>query len=543
VTRKTLRVVSYSINGRGMGHLVRQLAILRWIRRYTALLDVKCETWVLTSSEADTLARREGVCAFKMPSKAMMRDAGVEPSRYLSVARAWTLNIISGLQPDLLLVDTFPGGSFGELICCLEMAPRRVLVARRVRESIAADPAYASLLPLYHHHIVPDRRGVGPILIREHAELLSREAARSALGIEPGARAVYVTLGGGGDTAAPAALPKLAAAIAARGWRVVVGAGPLYQGPELRGGPITWIDRYVPLELFRAFDAAVSAGGYNAFNELMFCGVPAVFAPQPRVSDDQAERTARAEAAGAGVVAASFDEIPALLDDCGSPDAARSLAPENGAARAAREALAGLIPEADLALAAEVLSPRVLEQISCVARTQSMDRLLEVVRILGGGLPSEIARRQQLLAELADRGVDTGAVAADLEIDDRVDRFLAAVTASGAPLPTAVSLLKALRRKFPAAAGAELATAAVALLGAWARFDDWMGAVSLMRAVPVQRTFRLPAFAEHMIAWLSGADDLFDALREFSRLEAGGKRPVAEVLRLLAHAERPEASP
>ena len=58
---KKLRVVSYAINGRGLGHLVRQLSILRWVKRYASLLGVNAEIWVLTTSEADTLARREGV--------------------------------------------------------------------------------------------------------------------------------------------------------------------------------------------------------------------------------------------------------------------------------------------------------------------------------------------------------------------------------------------------------------------------------------------------------------------------------------------------
>ena len=131
---KRLRVLSYAINGRGMGHLVRQLAILRWMRRITALLGVDCEIWVLTSSEADTLARREGIPALKMPSKAMLRDAGMSTSRYLAVARAWVLNAVAGLQPDVLVVDTFPGGSFGELLAVLEMVPRRGPASRRARE-------------------------------------------------------------------------------------------------------------------------------------------------------------------------------------------------------------------------------------------------------------------------------------------------------------------------------------------------------------------------------------------------------------------------
>ena len=75
-----LRVVSYAINGRGLGHLTRQLAILRQLRRACAVLDVQSECWVVTSSEGDTLARREGIPSLKMPSKAMFRDAGIDPS-------------------------------------------------------------------------------------------------------------------------------------------------------------------------------------------------------------------------------------------------------------------------------------------------------------------------------------------------------------------------------------------------------------------------------------------------------------------------------
>ncbi|HND32129.1 MAG TPA: UDP-glucosyltransferase, partial [Myxococcota bacterium] len=303
---KTLRVLSYAINGRGMGHLVRQLAILRWMRRYAELLGVRLEPWVLSSSEADTLARREGIPCIKIPSKSMIRDAGLDPSSTLGVMRGWVLSAVATLQPDLMLVDTFPGGTFGELAGVLEIPRRRVLVARPVQDWIAQEAAFRSLLPLYDRVIVPeppervqhnppfDRREsyVGPILIREREELQSREAARAALGLT--GRAVYLSLGGGGDPQANRILPALVPQLRAAGWEVVVGAGPLYQGPELRGPGIVWLDRYVPVELFPAMDAAVSAGGYNSFHELMYCGIPTVFLPQPRLADDQAGRVQRA---------------------------------------------------------------------------------------------------------------------------------------------------------------------------------------------------------------------------------------------------------
>lgn len=536
---KSLRVLSYAINGRGMGHLVRQLAILRWIRRIAAFLDLRCELWVLTSSEADTLARREGVCAFKMPSKAMLRDAGIEPSRYLSVARSWTLNIMSGLQPSLLLVDTFPGGSFGELIAALEMAPQRVLVARRVRPEIAADAAYSALLPLYHRHIVPDDRDTGAILIREREELLARDRAREALGASDSDRVVYLTLGGGGDVAAPRALPRLAERLVERGWHVVVGAGPLYDGPEKRGPRLTWMSRYVPMELFAGFDVAVSAGGYNGFHELMYCGVPTVFLPQPRISDDQTERVERAEAAGAGRLAARLEDVPDLvaemLADGESPGKARALVPTNGARAAALAALATVLPETDLALAERVLTPRLLASTAGL-NSAATARVLDVVRILSGGTPSEVARRRALLSELADQGIDVARVQADLDARDadaRVERFFDTLRCHEIPLDTAVTLLKGLRRKFPAASGAELADAIDKILATCGRFRDWMGAVSLLRAVPTQRSFPVAEFARGLADWLAHEEDLFDALRSFARLEGQGQRTVAEVVRLL----------
>jgi hypothetical protein len=65
-----------------------------------------------------------------------------------------------------------------------------------------------------------------------------------------------------------------------------------------------------------------------------------------------------------------------------------------------------------------------------------------------------------------------------------------------------------------------------------------MGAVALVRAVPVQRgTYPVRAFAADMERWLTHEDDLFTALRHFSRLEARGARTAAEVLRALARQE------
>ncbi|MBT3219579.1 MAG: hypothetical protein HN348_10855 [Proteobacteria bacterium] len=520
---RNIRVVSYAINGRGMGHLVRQLAILRWIRRFSSAIAIRAECWVLTSSEADTLARREGVPALKMPSKAMLRDAGLEPSRYLSIIRTWVMNAIAGLQPDLLIVDTFPGGSVGELVPCLELARCRVLVARQVRPDFAQQDHYRALLPLYDDVYAPEEGG-GPILIRERAELLPRQEARRRLGILKGSRAVYVSLGGGGDPTASTTLPHLVDLLLGQNWHVVVGAGPLYGGEERRGNGITWLDRYVPMELFPGVDAAVSAGGYNSFHELMFVGVPTVFLPQPRIADDQMARVRRAEAAGAGRIANTLAEVPQLLEAPGTSEAARALVPQNGAREAALRLLSTLVPPGDLKLASEMLTDEVL---GLFHRVDSSKKALELVRLLAGGTPSEQMQRR---ATLLQAGHDAPP---EVDASERVHRFAALCAEHRVDLDCAIHLTKTLARKFPAADGEALLAAVEKLFPIWAPFDDWMGAVSLLRAIPAQRALELSAFAVALSSWLTTQEDLFDALREFSHLEGNGVRSVAEVLQML----------
>jgi len=516
---KRLKVVSYAINGRGMGHLVRQLSILRWMRRICGLLGIRLEAWVLTTSEADTLARREGFVALKVPSKAMLRDAGIEPAAQLATLRAWVLQTLAMLRPDVMLVDTFPGGSFGELVTALELAKHRVLVQRRVRENVAATDAYAALLPLYDDIIVPDDRGTGPILLREHPEQLDREAARKALGAK--GRTVYITMGCGADVSAPSVVPELVRGVVARGEHAVVAAGPLYMGEELRGDGITWMTRYAPVELMLGLDVAIAAGGYNTFHELMFSGVPTIFLPQPRISDDQTERVERAVAAGAGRRATNVQHALSLLDDPGDAEAARTLVPHNGGRHAAAKALATVLPREDLDWALSVLDDRLLT-LAADLQVPEADAWA-LIRQLAPS-PSERAATEAVLA----------AHGAKAPPSVGLERFLDAVHAHQVPPKMAQQLLRALGRTFPAATAADLVAASEKLFPAWARFDDWMGAVSLLRAVPKQRGLALSVFVDAVIPWLDTYDELFDAVRDFSRLEGGGQRAVADLLTVLA---------
>ncbi|WP_058866180.1 hypothetical protein [Chloracidobacterium thermophilum] len=153
-----LKVVAYAVNGAGVGHLTRVLAILRWMRRLALCAGRRLDVYVLTTSEAGALALREGVAVFKLPSKTAVRAAGLPKEDYLRLARQWVWHSLGLLQPDLLVVDTFPGGTFGELGPVLDVPARKLFVCREVKAGFDA-AGFAAWLPFYDRIVVVGEGG------------------------------------------------------------------------------------------------------------------------------------------------------------------------------------------------------------------------------------------------------------------------------------------------------------------------------------------------------------------------------------------------
>jgi hypothetical protein len=106
----------------------------------------KLEVWFLTSSEADSLAFAEGFAAFKIPSKTIAHEAGLDRRAYVALAKQWVWHTLGLLRPDLLVVDTFPRGSFGELIGAFDLCRHTAFVYRPVRPEVAARPDFQAML-------------------------------------------------------------------------------------------------------------------------------------------------------------------------------------------------------------------------------------------------------------------------------------------------------------------------------------------------------------------------------------------------------------
>jgi UDP:flavonoid glycosyltransferase YjiC (YdhE family) len=355
-----MRVAFYAVNGLGLGHVTRLVSIARAMKRLTSELEVL----FLTSSEADGVVYREGFAAVKLPSKSIREEVGLQKTRYLKLVQTVTWNALSAFDPDVLVVDTYPAGSFEELLPVLRWRQKNVFVFREQRPEAAGSALLQATLPLYDRVLVPHDDvaavgpvpepsklvPVGPILIRERSELPTPAQARRALGLSADETLVYASFGGGGDPDGARALALTHEAVSALpGHRLVVGVGPLTRHalPELPGAtPLT--GRYPALDFLPAFDAAVTAAGYNAVHELLFAGIPSVFVPFPRVLDDQEQRAERIQARGAGLAVAPLtkDGLAKALREVLDParrktlaQNARALVPKNGAEAAAKAIL------------------------------------------------------------------------------------------------------------------------------------------------------------------------------------------------------------
>jgi len=523
---RTLRVVAYAVNGSGVGHLTRLHGIARWIRRYAAAAGARAEVSFLTSCEADSILFADKFPSFKLPSKTVINDAGFDKLAYLGLAKQWVWHSLALLRPDLLIVDTFPRGAYGELLGALDLVRKRAFVYRPTKASFAARADFQAMLPLYDLVVVPDTRDdaniqapssvqgrlrfVGPVVSRERCELMPRGAARAELGVEGERLAVLVSAGGGGD---PGVDDHLATVHRALGdddsIHLVFAAGPLHRGTPIRGPRVTWIEGPGLAERMLAFDVAICAAGYNTFHEVMLAGIPALFVPQEKIADEQDQRAERAVAVGA---AATIDltidgvrEGLARFRDRGARDAAsnaaRALVPASRARDAAAEMLRLVLAPHEVDAAEEIVTDEVL------ASAPSLDALLQVLRTLCNG---------EARANYVDDAL-------------RVTRAL-----EGVPASHQQRIVELVARKLANATPDERASATCALLDCFRPFADWNGAAILLSVLQTERQLAAKALVDRLSRFLANLRarnaDLYRGVADLSRASAAAEPGTNDAL-------------
>jgi len=344
------RILFLSSNGTGLGHLTRSMSIAR-------RLDPGLEPLFFTLSGAAPVVASQGfdvefAASYATPTagsdwrwsrrlrgrlRAAMRDA--DP-RVL---------VFDGAHPYQALIDAMPSVPDAHRVWCRRPMWKPgsnfgALERTRFFDQVLEPGEFAESEDRGATVALRDRaHRVDPVVFCEDSELLDRADAERELGIEPGAVNVLVQLGQGAEVRA--ASERCLCHLTGRdGVRVAAHRSHLAAIGETPPGVVGLEPTYPMSRYLRAFDATVSAAGYNAYHELIRFEVPSLFVPMRRQTDDQEARSRYAERSGVGlgVTGPAATDLESKLDALLDRDtreamrgALRAKRPPNGAAPAA----------------------------------------------------------------------------------------------------------------------------------------------------------------------------------------------------------------
>ena len=340
--KASIKILFYAINGTGLGHLSRLLALARMTRELGRSLDQRADFQFLTTSEAPQIAWDFPV--YKLPSKSVVVRTDTFPRSFTANAKFLVSNLVAAFRPDILVMDTVPSGSFNEFFFLKDYAKKSVFINRHKNRSYALDAAHQSHLALYDLILVPDHQSeehryplasnltdrcvfIGPVHGYRAEEASPRDEVRRMFAVEAEQKVVYVSAGGGGDKQAEEELECLVKAVSQNPQHfVLVGYGPLYQGRRLYRRNVVPLAEVGVNRWLKGVDLAICAAGYNTYQELLAAGVPTAFYAQKKGLDRQDERIQLGLDRGWHRVLTSFDPVMIRLELEALQDEANRLA-------------------------------------------------------------------------------------------------------------------------------------------------------------------------------------------------------------------------
>ena len=323
-------VVLMTSNGAGMGHLTRLAAVAAAAlqgRGFTAVLLSMSSALPVVAAAIPAAARAEycpGPTSGWMPVDvwhrylsrrlvALVREVGASTVVFDGTSPYPGLLAARRALPDLHLVWSRRGMWRPD-------ASRAPLRSTGYFDEVVEPGDLAAAADRGPTAGLTDVTRIAPVTVLETLGLpgaptaMPRSAARDALGLDPDRPAMLVTLGAGHINDPSAAIAAAAAAVLTDpSWQVALTRAPLALRdlPEAVRSRVTVLDRVFPLAaVLSAFDAAVSAAGYNAAHELVLSGVPTLLVPNAATStDDQVSRGRYLAARGWALIAAEHDRV------------------------------------------------------------------------------------------------------------------------------------------------------------------------------------------------------------------------------------------
>jgi hypothetical protein len=294
---KRPQVTLVTSNGWGLGHLSRQLAI-------ALAVEDRADVSMFSFSQGLALAAQFGIRSEFCPGH---NSSWVPHERWNKYVTRRFGAFLTEVGSDVVLFDgvapypgvinallDFPSISAGWLRRGMWLTGRtEVQLAKVSAFDFVIEPGDIASVADTGPTSVLDSIRVPPVSLLEVVPTLDREEAAAALDLDPRQPALLFAIGSGqpGEVA-DARQVALEVALQHREWQVGIVSSPLStrnsdDPPD--GVPIRGV--YPLMRFLSAFDAAISAAGYNTVHELVPAGVPSLFVPKSASqTDDQIAR-------------------------------------------------------------------------------------------------------------------------------------------------------------------------------------------------------------------------------------------------------------
>lgn len=260
------RILFYARGG-GLGHFNRAYAIARQLLRLQT-----CDCLIATTSALAPLVLQPGIEVLRWPGAASPWSAG-----WLRLLP----ELLAQLQPDLLVVDTFPQGPENELE---GLDWPRLWIQRDADLSAVAEASLSESVPLIQAWPEAD----GLILNRQPQELLPRARARQGLGLPAGSDLPLVLIAHNGDPfETPALMQRLLTALEPLPLEIRLASRLPCPRPEWQS---RWLTHYPLSEYLRGVDLVIGGGGYNLVAEARAYGLRSLHLAFERPIDKQWQR-------------------------------------------------------------------------------------------------------------------------------------------------------------------------------------------------------------------------------------------------------------
>ena len=330
-----MKILLSAINGIGLGHVTRQLALARALRDRLP----EAQFLFLTTSEAPSIIWQDGFASVKIPSWTNVTRGLMSAADWRHLAHSLATVSVANFKPDVLIADSYPFGEYGEILAVLSTIQQRIflydVMPGQDQKKLHRDAISNYNLVLIPHdegafelpfEIVPAPHWVGPMVNRSRKEALPRAEARRRLGIPEDRLCFYVALGGGGGEAIVEAINWLSITLESFPNLLLFQTLPPLAAEDsglLKSKNARAVSHFTfPFTPYlSAFDGAIAGAGANTTTELINFGVPAVWVPMgSKQAADQEWRAQKLSENGLGWAVERLDSegltaaIRAMLD-------------------------------------------------------------------------------------------------------------------------------------------------------------------------------------------------------------------------------------